>query len=165
MKLTLFCSSFLIICNCSLLSYNVLSSIYPLYKDLYFLFQTSVWGWQWILPVSQRVFPQPEDKKADKSWVGNNQETDGETQTVCCDLYAFTQHFHSSCLSLFFSDLFSVWSYVLFLPHPGVHQRSLLKSGQHWDRRGRRCACCSKENCLTCRLAKTFLMKSPYHSS
>lgn len=47
-------------------------------------FQTALWGWQWVLSMSQRVLPQPENTKVDKSWVGHNQKTDGKTSTVHC---------------------------------------------------------------------------------
>lgn len=65
---------------------------------IHLVFQTSLWGWQWILPMSQRVFSQSENKKVDKSWVGNNQETDGETSTVC---WLCIDFFQLSCLSSF----------------------------------------------------------------
>lgn len=51
-----------------------------------FSFQTSFWRWQWILPVPQRVFSQPENEETDQSGVGNDQETDGEASTVCFHL-------------------------------------------------------------------------------
>ncbi len=94
-----------------------------------------------------------------------------------------TQHFDSLCLIfiifilkwLFFLCIFFFITLFLqtktqkkhcaLLSRPGVRQRSLLRSGRRWDRRGRRCACCSKENCLTCQTAKTFQMKFPCLSS
>lgn len=45
-------------------------------------FQTALWGGQWVLSVSQRVIPQPENTKVDKGRVGHNQKTDGKTATV-----------------------------------------------------------------------------------
>lgn len=108
--------------------------------------------------------------------MGNNQETDGETSTVCCQTFdsvpphiIFTWSFptlplvHEVFETVFFIRLLLLRHFAFSCP--GVHLHFLLKSEQHWDRRGRRCACCSKENCLTCQTAKTFQMKSPCLSS
>lgn len=58
--------------NCNIASF---SSFLP-------SFQTALWGWQWVLFVSERVVSQPENTKVDKGWVGHNQKTDGKTSKV-----------------------------------------------------------------------------------
>jgi hypothetical protein len=48
----------------------------------FYLSQTSVWGRQWVLPVSEGVLSQAQDQEADPRGVEHHQEADGETATV-----------------------------------------------------------------------------------
>lgn len=92
-----------------------------------FIFQASFWRRQRILSVPQGVLPQPENKKADEGWVGNNPETDGETSTVCCSVELLCaptlHHIQLSCFSSFFIILivFPLYIYTSYiftqLPH------------------------------------------------
>lgn len=134
-------------------------------------------------------FPNLKTRKLTRVEWGTIRRLMGKPRRYAAIFMPVHNFFYSSCLSLFFLRYFVVCesifclfiktqfsqelvcrdegqcSYGTMLCCPGVHQRFLLKSGQHWDRRGRRCACCNKENCLMCRPAKTFLMKSLSHSS
>lgn len=182
-------------------------------------FQTTLWGWQWVLSVSQGVISQPENKKANKGWVGNNQKTDGETSTV--RLIFDNPHysklfFHEDCPKTRSSGISSLWchkghwfltddtspilapapptslspflvtlqalllAYVSFeifkralfngvcnavLTPAGAHRHSSTRSERRCGRNGKRCACCSRERCPTCRTAKTFQMKYRWDST
>lgn len=122
---------------------------------LVFIFQASFWRRQWILSVPQGVFSQPENKEVDQSWMGNNQEADGEASTVGLITILLQEE-----------DInISVQQSRVFWYHPGAPLHFLWRSGRLYGRRGKRCVCCSRERFLTCPTAKTFQMKSPWDST
>lgn len=120
-----------------------------------------------------------------ESWQGLSGEQSGdwwgnlEGMLQCWAFLCFYLTPHTAIMFfLFFIRLFQLFSLCIFihhtfllsfltssLSHPGAPQHSLMRSGQRCDRRGRRCACCSKEKCLMCPTAKTFQMKSPWDST
>lgn len=73
----------------------------------------------------------------------------------CCKCCVWNTMFQ--CQQKKKKKMIECWSSLF---HPGVHQRSLLKSDQHWDRSGRKCGCCSRGSCLMCQTAKICLTKS-----